>query len=235
MRDVHRPPVAAAVRRFFDEQEAELVGQIKMIDFSSFFNFQKWKERFLQLLIGNIRRILEDGMLAGMLRAGLGELTEEQLEARNVQLDIIARQVSRSELVNQHTEKDITSMLVQMVQENATQQEMQRAMRAKFEGYRAHRVDRITNTVVVGAFEAGTLLSWQEAGLDAKGWLSTQDERVREDHDTRMHPELAEPIALDASFVVGGFNLKHPGDPDGPPSQTVNCRCTMIPVFSEDL
>ena len=103
-----------------------------------------------------------------MLRAGIGELTQEQLDARNVQLDIVARQVARSELVNDTTERDLVEMLARMIAENATQAEMQRAMREKFEGYRSYRVDRIVNTVVVGAFESGTLLSWHEAGIDRK-------------------------------------------------------------------
>lgn len=235
MRDIHRPPVARLVKQYFDEMEAALVPQIKMIDFSSFFDFAAWKRRFLELLTEPIKRILKDGMVAGMLRAGLGALTAEQLEARNVQLDIIARQVARSELVTQHTEKDLASMLIQMVQENATQGEMQQAMRQKFQGYRDYRVDRITNTVVVSAFESGALLSWQEAGITHKSWISTFDDRVRDPHDTREHPELAVPIDINAPFVVGGAELMHPGDPNGPPGQTINCRCTMAPVFEEDL
>ncbi len=233
MRDIHRPPIASLVQQWFDEMEAALLPQIKMIDFAHLFNFEMWRARFIDLLIAGIRRVLIDGALAGQLRAGIGQLTEEQLEQRNIQFDILARQVARSELVTQNTEKDLISMLVELVQENATQQEMQRAMRDKFRQYREYRVDRITNTVVVGAFESGTLLSWQEAGITKKGWLSTQDDRVRNSHDTRLHPELAEPIDINSPFVVAGVELRYPGDPDGPPALIINCRCTMIPIIED--
>ena len=236
MRNAFRPEVSRLLTQFFDEQEAAAVSAVKVNigDWLSNFGRSFWNNRFLDLLIGSIRNILKEGMLAGMLRAGIGELTQEQLDARNVQLDIVARQVARSELVNDTTERDLVEMLARMIAENATQAEMQRAMREKFEGYRSYRVDRIVNTVVVGAFESGTLLSWQDAGIDKKGWLSTKDDRVRPDHDTRIHAELIEPIAMDAPFVVGGALLQHPGDPNGPASQIINCRCTMIPIFEGD-
>lgn len=237
MRDAFRPQISRLVGQLFREQEERAVSGIKfsISEWLSFFGRQFWDNRMLDLLIGSVRKILEEGMLAGMLRAGLGELTQEQLDARNIQLDIVARQIARSELVNDATERDLTAMLTRMINENATQQEMQRAMREKFEGYQEYRVDRITNTVVVGAFEAGTLLSWQEAGIDKKGWLSTQDGRVRNSHDTRLHPHLAEPVELEAPFVLGsGATLMHPGDPGGKAGEIISCRCTMIPIFEGD-
>jgi hypothetical protein len=34
-------------------------------------------------------------------------------------------------------------------------------------------------------------------------------------------------VALDATFDVGEAQLQFPGDPDGPPEEVCNCRCTM--------
>ena len=253
LRDAFRPAVANVVSQWFDEMEKAILPEIKanrellvalaegwddppnfeaetkMIDFSGIFDFNKWRRLFIDLLTGNIRRIIEEGMIAGMLRAGLGQLTQEQLDSRNVQLDIIEKQVIRSELVTINTQDDLIGLLIDMVQENATQNEMQIAMRRKFKGYRSFRVDRITNTVVVGAFEAGTLLSWKEAGITKKGWLSTQDGRVRETHDAANGQE----VDISDVFTVGTAALKHPGDPDGPVGEVVNCRCTMIPIIED--
>lgn len=233
MRDAFRPAVANVVSQWFDEMEKAILPEIKaeakMIDFSGIFDFNKWRRLFIDLLTGNIRRIIEEGMIAGMLRAGLGQLTQEQLDSRNVQLDIIEKQVIRSELVTKNTQDDLIGLLIDMVQDNATQDEMQIAMRRKFEGYRNYRVDRITNTVVVGAFEAGTLLSWQEAGITKKGWLSTQDGRVRETHDAANGQQ----VDISDVFTVGTAALKHPGDPDGPPGEIINCRCTLLPIIED--
>ena len=232
MRNAFRPQISRLLTQFFDEQGAAAVSAIK-VDIGSWlsgFGRQFWNNRFLDLLIGSVRKILEEGMIAGMLRAGIGELTQEQLEARNVQMDIVARQVARSELVNDTTERELVEMLTRMIEENATQQEMQRAMREKFEGYRSYRVDRITNTVVVGAFEAGTLMSWQEAGIESKGWLDGKDARVRPTHVAAR----GQIVPLEAPFEVGGASLMHPGDPNGPVGEIINCRCTMVPVVAGD-
>ena len=252
MRNAFRPEVSRLLTQFFNEQEAVAVSAIKfkwgdglvsrtshavwmetkfsLSDWLSGFARSFWNNRFLDLLIGSIRNILKEGMLAGMLRAGIGELTQEQLDARNVQLDIVARQVARSELVNDTTERELIEMLIRMIDENATQQDMQVAMREKFEGYRSYRVDRITNTVVVGAFESGTLLSWQEAGIDSKGWLDGKDARVRPTHVAAR----GQIVPLEAPFTVGNAQLMHPGDPNGPVGEVINCRCTMVPVFEGD-
>ena len=232
MRNAFRPEVSRLLTQFFSEQEAAAVSAIKVDVGSWLSNFgrQFWNNRFLDLLIGSVRNILKEGMLAGMLRAGIGELTEEQLEARNVQLDIVARQVARSELVNDTTERELVEMLIRMIEENATQQDMQRAMREKFEGYRNYRVDRITNTVVVGAFESGTLMSWQEAGIESKGWLDGKDARVRPTHVAAR----GQIVPLESPFEVGGSTLMHPGDPNGPVGEIINCRCTMVPVVAGD-
>ena len=232
MRGTFRPEIARLITQFFDEQEAAAVSAIKfsISEWLSGFGQSFWNNRFLDLLIGSIRNILKEGMLAGMLRAGMGELTQDQLDARNVQLDIVARQVARSELINDTTAREITEMLSRMIEENATLEEMRRAVRARFEGYKEWRVDRITNTVVVGAFERGTLLAWQESGIDKKGWLTAKDERVRTTHIAAN----GQIIELEAAFEVGGALLMHPGDPAGPAREIINCRCSMVPVMEGD-
>jgi hypothetical protein len=38
------------------------------------------------------------------------------------------------------------------------------------------------------------------------------------------------PIALDATFDVGGERLQYPGDPSGSPGNTIQCRCATTYV-----
>jgi hypothetical protein len=35
-------------------------------------------------------------------------------------------------------------------------------------------------------------------------------------------------VGLEEYFDVGGDQLAYPGDPDGSPEETINCRCTVI-------
>lgn len=56
-----------------------------------------------------------------------------------------------------------------------------------------------------------------------KHWQATHDQRVRDDHrqaDGQTRP-------LDEPFLVGGARLRFPGDPQGPPGQVINCRCSV--------
>ena len=39
---------------------------------------------------------------------------------------------------------------------------------------------------------------------------------------------------MDEAFDVGGAQLQFPGDPDGPAEEVCNCRCTLLPVVSEE-
>ena len=215
---------------FFDEQEAAVLSELK-IDLPNLFNLQFWINRFIDKLIGAIRRTIETGLTAGNLRIG-EPLTAEEIANIPVEYAVIARQVSRSELVNTETSNQVTSLVISMLEENATLDEIKREMRKLFAGYRRFRVDRIARTVVVGAFEAGTLESWRAAGIDKKGWLSTQDGRVRPTHDEAGN---LEPIPLNDPFIVGGAQLMHPGDPDGPAKEVINCFVGDTNVYSPNI
>lgn len=55
-------------------------------------------------------------------------------------------------------------------------------------------------------------------------WLTLQDDKVRDTHRKvhGEHKDLGEP------FTVGGASLRYPGDPFGPPGETINCRCLLL-------
>lgn len=96
------------------------------------------------------------------------------------------------------------------------------------------RAKTIARTEVVGASNAGSLAQMRAAGTDApvaKTWLATSDARTR-----RTHREAdGQLVALDRPFTVGGAALDHPGDPAGPAKEVVNCRCTLLYQFEDDL
>lgn len=57
-----------------------------------------------------------------------------------------------------------------------------------------------------------------------KEWLDTSDSRTRKTHVAAGGQE----VGLDEPFEVGGAFLQFPGDPAGPPQETINCRCTTL-------
>lgn len=68
-----------------------------------------------------------------------------------------------------------------------------------------------------------------------KIWVAVEDNRTRETHSFVDGTELP----MDDYFDVGDDRLLYPGDPDGSPEETINCRCTLIyepagNIFSEE-
>ncbi|HZO97077.1 MAG TPA: phage minor head protein [Gaiellaceae bacterium] len=73
-----------------------------------------------------------------------------------------------------------------------------------------------------GALAATQIVASATGTTYSKQWVSTPDERTRESHSAAN----GQVVGLNDYFDVGGAALQHPGDPDGPPDETVSCRCT---------
>lgn len=67
-----------------------------------------------------------------------------------------------------------------------------------------------------------------------KGWTATADMRTRRSHLNAHRKYSKDPIPVDEPFIliskVGKhsgtkYELMYPGDPNGPPHETINCRC----------
>lgn len=65
-----------------------------------------------------------------------------------------------------------------------------------------------------------------------KYWLTAADERVRDAH-RKAGSAYVKSRAIQAgdAFVVDGEELMYPGDPNGSAANTINCRCTSVPVL----
>jgi hypothetical protein len=89
----------------------------------------------------------------------------------------------------------------------------------------------IARTETIGALNAGRTEAFR-AWVDEEDeelerlWLSTSDSRTRPTHRAAE----GQRAPLDGSFTVGGFQLRFPGDPSGPPQEVIQCRCTTLLV-----
>jgi len=97
-----------------------------------------------------------------------------------------------------------------------------------------HRTAMIARTESIRASNAGTDRLFQEWGVRQREWYATADDRTRPDHQVGAAWGL-EPLVVDQgeAFTIGGARLMYPGDPSAPPAQTVQCRCTLLPVIAE--
>lgn len=97
------------------------------------------------------------------------------------------------------------------------------------------RARLIARTETVTAANKGALFVATDTGLLLnKTWLATEDARTRTDHSNHGGVD-GQTIGRDDYFKVGGYEMLHPGDRGGhdgrpavPPSETCNCRCTVI-------
>lgn len=89
------------------------------------------------------------------------------------------------------------------------------------------RREMIARTETIRALNAVSYRLYDSWGTKKKEWLATGDKRTRPDH----RAVDGQVVAIDKPFKVGGYEMMYPGDPAGPASQVVNCRCTVLPVI----
>lgn len=90
----------------------------------------------------------------------------------------------------------------------------------------------IARTETVGASNAGSIEAMRQSGLVVqKDWIDTSDDRTRETH----RAAAGQVVGLDELFEVGDAFLDYPGDPNGPPEEIIQCRCTLGYVVDEDV
>lgn len=103
----------------------------------------------------------------------------------------------------------------------------------------AGRATTIARTEVISANNAGArtaaafnadVLGYSEAEV-VKEWLATSDGRTRETH---LEVDGQQVLGLETPFVVGGYDLLEPGDPNGPGEEVINCRCTALYHYPGD-
>lgn len=95
-----------------------------------------------------------------------------------------------------------------------------------------HVAERNARTSTISSSNAGSHSAFEEAdSVVGEEWLATADGDTRDTHGTAD----GQIVAVGNTFLVGGYEARHPADPQLPAEELVNCRCTSIPVFRDDL
>lgn len=96
----------------------------------------------------------------------------------------------------------------------------------------AYRREMIARTETMRATNYGGYKILSETGTGRKEWLATSDARTRPSHMSAWADYSGDKaIPMNQPFNVNGSHLMYPGDPKGDPSETINCRCTLIPYI----
>lgn len=132
------------------------------------------------------------------------------------------------------TSKEIGKLIDQALKEGWSIPNMQSEILKLFNDWEKYRAERIARTETMRASNAGSTQLFQSWGVGKHEWLSTKDDRTRgnDPKDEFDHVEAdGQRVNIGEPFMVSGEALEYPGDPNGSAGNTINCRCTTIPVI----
>lgn len=101
-----------------------------------------------------------------------------------------------------------------------------KAIRSRFTDLSRSTATMLARTDLIGMANGGSFKAARivfEQTPATKIWLNAHDNRVRPSHASAG----GQAVPMEAPFRVGGFDLMYPGDPQGPPQEVINCRCTF--------
>lgn len=94
------------------------------------------------------------------------------------------------------------------------------------------QAERTARTATISSSNAGNHSALVDASsVVGEEWLDTADHRTRDTHRAAG----GQIVAVGTTFLVGSSEARYPGDPNLPVGEIANCRCTIVPVFADEL
>lgn len=181
------------------------------------FDAAYWQAQLAEATEPWMRGVWEGGsvQIADALSIDFDRFDAQVLDAMNARRNVLAHQVTGT------TRAAIDSAILTTGAESGWDiPTMADALRAVFDDLDANRATTIARTETVGGYNGASNMTAVASGVVAgRRWLATKDSRTRESH-ADMDGETVEDTT--SAYSNG---LLFPGDPSGPPAETVNCRC----------
>lgn len=235
-------------RRYFEFKEKRLTDRESEMKKQVDNFFQNQKQRLTQYITGNdMRSVKKKDVLdqfwneereiklavetfTPLLREYLQESGQESVNFLDYEYDfkldtdteswLDQRANVLSKQINETTFKELKSQLQEGISAGETKEQLVNRVEATYGNISKNRARTIATTEVHGAMQKGTHDAYKQAGMRIKIWVAVLDSNTRDAHRSLDGEE----VPLNGYFSNG---LEHPGDPTGPPSEVVNCRCTI--------
>jgi SPP1 gp7 family putative phage head morphogenesis protein len=128
--------------------------------------------------------------------------------------------------VPQGVAERITNKVTSLIGQGTTPEDIGTIIRKDFNDLSGYKAKQIARQEVGSALNGGRFGQMQEEGIEAREWLSSRDDRVRDSH-----------VAVDGEIVAGldtkySNGLLYPQDPEGEPEAVIGCRCVELPASS---
>jgi len=146
---------------------------------------------------------------------------------------IRAQESKHSKLVNDTTADEISKILADARANGESIPDMVAKTKQYFDGI-AYRAERVARTNVVACNNAAAQDVYVENGVKQHEWLSTHDGATRgnDPSDECDHVSAdGQVVDIGSPFIVSDEELMYPGDSAGSAANTINCRCTILPVI----
>lgn len=185
--------------------------------------------------IDQTEEALGDTVVAGAYDAGAARVgTSLGLSFDLYDQDVTAAMRARSTILAQQVVETTRLALADAlldpgVEAGESVPELADRLRQVFTDLRGYRAETIARTETVGGFNAASHIAAARSDVAvAREWMSASDDRVRDSH-----------VALNGYRTQGMADAYpngclHPGDPMGPPEETVNCRCVEVYVLDDE-
>lgn len=167
------------------------------------------------------------GLIGETMRASSGDMAgaigvDFNLDNPKLEAAIRRRAATLADRVTETTAEQITAIMTAGQIAGMGISEIADTIESGVFGQSEVRATRIARTETIGALNEGELVAAIETGvMRSKEWLTQGDDRVRDTHAAIDGVR----IDLGAAFANG---CQYPGDPNAPPDETINCRCTLL-------
>lgn len=148
---------------------------------------------------------------------------------------VFAQTGSQIQGIAETTQADVMRIIRESYEQGLSIPDTAKAIRSGMKESSMARAVLIARTELAGAVNGGSLAATrivEQATGDSyvKTWLTAPGAKFPRHEDYDGLDEQT--VAMDEAFDVGGSPLQFPGDPDGPPEEVCNCRCTLVYVDS---
>src|SRR4029453_19060211 len=205
------------------------------IDLSVVFDIKEEAEKMRPLNREILRRATVEAMLTFIAELGANEDDFDFLSASVLRF-FETESFRQAKNITETTRELLATEFVEGTKAGETNGELAARVERVFDE-RASSAETIARTETVGASNFGNQEAAVQAGMSTKTWVSSRDERVRDEHIQIDDEATADPILVNSPFrLADGSELMFPGDSSmgADPGQVVNCRCTTIYGFGDE-
>jgi len=136
----------------------------------------------------------------------------------------IARHAAESITTIQATNLDDVKLIIARgMSENLSSVQIAKEIRKFYDDQSAYKAMRVARTETATAAGYGQHEAARQSGVAKyKFWISSRDERTRDEHLAMDSDSHFQGVPLDEPYPNG---MMYPGDPSGGPGNVINCRC----------